>query len=143
MVPCCDFICSPAYKAIMSDYRGITLSPVISKILEKCILQNYEEYFLTSDSQFGFKKHLSCSHAILSVKSTVDYYSSNDSNVFLCLLDISKAFDKVNKFALYQKLIDRSLPSNLIICLSVGILFRPPLYVGEVFHPNNMNLNLV
>ena len=29
-------------------------------------------------------------------------------------IDISKAFDKVNKFALYQKLIDRRLPSNLI-----------------------------
>ena len=51
---------------------------------------------------------------VMSVKSWLDYYSSNDSNVFLCLLDISKAFDKVNKFALYQKLIDRRLPSNLI-----------------------------
>ena len=126
----------------VSDYRGITLSPVISKILEKCISQNYEEYFLTSDRQFGFKKHLSCSYAIPNVKSTDDYYSSNDSNVFLCLLDISKAFDKVNKFALHQKLFDRIL-SNLIHLFISGTLFLPPLYVGEVFRPNSMNLNLV
>ena len=38
------------------DYRGITISPIISKLFEKGILVNFESYFLSSDNQFGFKK---------------------------------------------------------------------------------------
>jgi len=41
-------------------YRGITLSPVISKVFESVLLLLYDD-FLTSDSlQFGFKKNSSC-----------------------------------------------------------------------------------
>ena len=45
-------------SATFDDFRGITVSPVISKILEKCILENFEKYFKSSDKQFGFKKTL-------------------------------------------------------------------------------------
>ena len=32
--------------------------------------------FITSDNQFGFKKESSCSHALYTLKCTVDYYVS-------------------------------------------------------------------
>ena len=51
----------------VDDYRGISISPVLSKILEHCILDRFKRFFVTSDNQFGFKKGLSCSHAIYSV----------------------------------------------------------------------------
>ena len=38
----------------MDDFRGITISPVISKVFESCILDRYQQYFVTSDNQFGF-----------------------------------------------------------------------------------------
>ena len=40
----------------MDDFRGITISPVLSKVFESCILDRYQQYFVTSDYQFGFKK---------------------------------------------------------------------------------------
>ena len=47
-----------------SNYRSITLSPIISKIFEYGTVQKYE-YLLSSDTlQSGFKKHLSRLHAI-------------------------------------------------------------------------------
>ena len=45
-------------SATFDDFRGITVSPIISKILEKCILENFEKYFKSSDKQFGLKKTL-------------------------------------------------------------------------------------
>ncbi|MFZ2538984.1 MAG: reverse transcriptase family protein [Oscillospiraceae bacterium] len=98
----------------VSDFRGITISPIVSKIFEKCILSNFGEYFFTSDNQFGFKS--SCSQDIYSLKSVINHYVSNDSTVSMCTLDLAKAFDKVNCFSLFCKLIDRKLPVN-IICL--------------------------
>jgi hypothetical protein len=46
------------------NYRPITLSPVISKIFENFLIENYPPYLCTDDLQFGFKKHLSCSHPV-------------------------------------------------------------------------------
>jgi len=34
--------------------------------------------------------------------------------VFVCSLDVSKAFDKISHFALYSKLMDRNVPVNII-----------------------------
>ena len=46
------------------DFRGISISPVLSKVFEHCVLERYGDFFVTSNHQFGFKKDSSCAHAI-------------------------------------------------------------------------------
>ena len=36
------------------NYRGITVSPVITKIFELCMLHEFDGFFRTNDLQFGF-----------------------------------------------------------------------------------------
>jgi len=97
-----------------SNYRPITLSPVISTIFEYCLVQQYE-HLLTSDTlQFGFKENVSCSHAIFVLTQTVDYFVRNDSDVFMSSLDARNAFDRVNHIKLFDKLTDRGFPSMLV-----------------------------
>ena len=98
----------------LESFRCITISPVISKLFEHCLLHLFSKYLHSNDAQFGFKKKLGCSHAIYSVKQVVDYYVRGGSTVNLCTLDISKAFDKVNLFVLLGKLMDRKSPNCLI-----------------------------
>ena len=38
------------------DFRGIAISPVISKIFEHCILKRFGSFLATSHNQFGFKR---------------------------------------------------------------------------------------
>jgi len=57
----------------VDNYRPITLSPVISKIFENLLIEHYANYLCTDDLQFGFKKRLSCSHAIYLLKQTIEY----------------------------------------------------------------------
>ena len=99
------------------DFRGISISPIISKIFEKCILERYERFLVTSDSQFGFKKSLGCSHAIHSVMNVVNSFVLNGSTVNLCALDLSKAFDRMSHHGLYLKLMDRLVPNDLLATL--------------------------
>ena len=68
-------------------------TPVISKIFEHAVLVRFADYFTTSDHQFGFKKNLSCSHAIYCVRNVVDRYVNNGSTVNICTVDLSKDFD--------------------------------------------------
>jgi hypothetical protein len=39
-----------------SDFRDISISPVLPKVCENCILQRYKHFLITSDGQFGFQK---------------------------------------------------------------------------------------
>ena len=54
------------------DFRGIAISPILSKVFEHCILDKFKSFLSTDDNQFGFKKGLGCSHAIYTVKNIVE-----------------------------------------------------------------------
>ena len=41
----------------------------------------------------------------------------NNSTINVCSLDVSKAFDKISHFALFSKLVDRSVPVNIVSIL--------------------------
>jgi len=97
-----------------SNYRPITLSPIISKIFEYCILHKYEHFFFTDQLQFGFKRDLSCSHALFVLSQTVNYFVQHGSNVFMAALDARKAFDRVNHLKLFEKLIARGFPAGIV-----------------------------
>ena len=98
----------------LDSFRGITLSPVISKVFEHCILMFFNDYLYTSMNQFGFKSKLGCPHAIYTVRKVVDYYVNNNSTVNLCFFDMAKGFDKVNHSMLLLKLMKRHVPIALI-----------------------------
>jgi len=92
----------------------VSISPVISKVLEHCILDRYEFLFETCDNQFGFKKRLGCRDAVYTFRCVVDYYVSCGSTVNVGALDLSKAFDKMNHHGLFIKLMERRIPDNLL-----------------------------
>lgn len=106
--------CNSNSKITVDDYRGISISPVISKIFEHCILDRFAPYLFTNDNQFGFKKSVGCSQAIFCTRSIVSKYVDSGSTVNLCAIDISKAFDKMNHHGLLLKLMNRKLPLSLL-----------------------------
>ena len=94
----------------VSNYRGITISPIASKIFEHCLKIVFGSYLSSSPWQFGFKKKSSTMQAVYCLKETVDYYINNGSRVFCAFLDASKAFDRLIHGGLFFKLIQRGLP---------------------------------
>ena len=97
----------------VSNYRPITLSPVILKIFEYCVSHKFEHLFYTDPLQFGFQKDLSCSSALFVLSQTVDYFVQHGSNVFMAALDARKAVDRVNHVILVEKLTERRFPGGI------------------------------
>jgi hypothetical protein len=98
----------------IENYRGITVSCILSKIFESCLLHFMKKYFVTSDRQFGFKQKVGCNNAIYSVRKTVDYFTRKGSTVNVCSLDLSKAFDNINFNMVFFKLMNRNVPKIFI-----------------------------
>jgi hypothetical protein len=108
-----------AYSKSMNvaDFRGISISCVVSKVMEHCIFDRYQSFFATNDNQFGFKKGYGCSHAIYTLRCAIDHYNSRGTTVNLCSIDLTKAFDKMNHHGLFIKLMEKFIPVNLLSIL--------------------------
>jgi RNA-directed DNA polymerase len=60
--------------------------------------------------QFGFKQNSSCQNAIFTVRETIIHQTGKGKPVYACAIEASKAFDKVNRTALFYKLKNRIKP---------------------------------
>ena len=69
---------------------------------------------ITHDHQFGFKSKHSTDMCIFTVKSVIKYYTEQNTVVYTCLLDARKAFDRVNHWTLFAKLIDTQAPLLIV-----------------------------
>ena len=96
------------------NYRPIALATVSSKIMERVILNRCKLKLATGDHQFGFKEKHSTDMAVYAFKEIVDHYLRNRSPVFVCFLDARKAFDRVNHWTLFNKLLRRGVNADIV-----------------------------
>ena len=102
----------------VDNYRAIMISNAVSKLLETVILAVLEDILSVNDAQFGFKRGHSTTLCTDTFRKTIDYYRSRGSHVFVCFVDFTKAFDFVNYWKLFVKLIDLNIPVCVISLLA-------------------------
>ena len=95
------------------NYRPISLVNLFSKLLELCMSERLNHLFKVDELQYGFVAGKGCQKALFSLESIVNYYTSRGSPVYMAALDATKAFDRVNHYALFHKL----------LCLGVSLCF--------------------
>ena len=97
-----------------SNYRPIALATIISKMFESVLLLKCAEYLSTSDNQFGFKSCHSTDLCIYTLKEFIDYYKTRGTTVYVTFLDASKAFDRIDHWLLFDKMIKKGVPLFII-----------------------------
>ena len=91
-------------KTSSSNYRAIAISSLFMKIFDWILLILFGENLAPSYYQFGFMKGCSTTQCSWVVTETVNYFTNRNTPVYCCLLDLTKAFDKVEFSTLFQKL---------------------------------------
>ena len=88
-----------------SDYRPISLLPVLGKIFERIIFKRAQSYVdkfnIIRNTQFGFRSNRSTVDAILTLLEEVSTSLSNKKLIVQnTFLDLTKAFDTVDHSSL-------------------------------------------
>jgi hypothetical protein len=96
------------------NYHGIALSSCLAKVYDLIILNKYNKELCTSDMQYAFKGQHGTSMCSLILKEVAHYFKRNKSDVYIGLIDASKAFDRVRHDKLFALLIKRGLPAVVI-----------------------------
>ena len=96
------------------NFRPVSIISIIAKIFESLISLRFGHLFSSHANQFGFCAEVGCNKAIFAFNNTVRYFRDKNSNVYICALDITKAFDRLNHFSLFQCLLEHELPTQLV-----------------------------
>ena len=103
---------TPIFKqgdcSLLSNYRPISVLPILSKIFEKCIANRLTKWMskhaIISPKQFGFQKGKSTIDALSSLTDYI-YNSINSKHHLISIfIDLRKAFDTVQHSLLLDKL---------------------------------------
>ena len=96
------------------NYRGIALCNCICKLFDIILMKKYSDVLCTSDQQFAFKANHSTTLCTGILIETASHFVNNNSCVYSCFLDASKAFDKVHYGKLFNLMLKRSVPSVIV-----------------------------
>ena len=99
---------------LSKNYRSVAISSLVLKLIDWIILILYEDSLSFHNLQFAYQESSSTTMCTWGAIETIGFFLRNGSSVFTCLMDNSKAFDKVRFSVLFRKLLGSSLP--VIFC---------------------------
>jgi len=105
----------------LSQYRPISITPVLSKVYEKLVAARLARYFedsgLLPASQYGFRKGLGTCDALLHISHVVQTALDSGSEARIVQVDLSAAFDRVNHSGLIFKLKSAGVGGSILSVL--------------------------
>ena len=91
------------------NYRSIAISSLILKMLDWIFILLFGDNLGLHDLQFAYQPGISGNMCTFAVLETVDYFLRNGSEVFMCTMDMTKAFDMTMHSLLFSKMLKAGL----------------------------------
>jgi sarcosine oxidase/L-pipecolate oxidase len=104
-------------KDHVENYRPISLLSIISKVLERCVL-NHVSYHIQSNinsAQYGFVNGKSSTAQLLSILNIIGKNLDKGLQTDVVFMDIAKAFDTVDHSKLLQRLHEFGFSGSLLL----------------------------
>ena len=129
------------------NYRGISLTCILSKVLERIVHSQLCDHFQSSgtlsDSQYGFRRNHSCSDLLVSTID--DWLLARDRklNTAIVFLDLKKAFDNVRHQNLLQCLQNADIGGTVLRWIHHFLTDRYYQLIGPGEPPRDSNLRFM
>ena len=119
-----------------SQFRGITLLPVINKVFEKLLLTRLSpQVSQIHQLQGGFRPKTSCMHTAFVLQEAINHLRSRKKKAYTAYLDVRKAFDTVWHDGLFLKLLIFGFPCYPILRNWYSHNTSAVLWNSSISHP--------
>ena len=122
----CDIVPIPKSGNLeeVGNYRGIPLSAVIAKIINKMLLNRIQPYIdpLLRPNQNGFRSGRSTMAHILTLRRLIEGIKSHDLKAVIIFVDFKKAFDSIDRGKMLTILAAYGIPS--IITNAIALFYE-------------------
>ena len=104
-----------------SKYRGISIGSSLCKVAMNIILNRLTSFYNSQllRTQFGFRSGLGCNDGIYAMKQLQDIACLSQRKLYCCFIDLTAAFDHVNRDLLFKTIRCRLPPNTLSNNISI------------------------
>ncbi|CAF4230155.1 unnamed protein product [Rotaria magnacalcarata] len=108
-------------KKVCDNYRGIALLNATSKIFSRIILNRIQGLIdgQLLEIQSGFRSNRSTTDQIFTLKMTMEKRREFNKPLFMCFIDIAKAYDSVNRELLWKVCLNYGISEKLVNLLKM------------------------
>ena len=102
----------------MNNYRGITLLSCLGKLFSACInnrLTNFVESMnIIGEEQAAFRGGYSNLDHVFVLNELINIYLNQNKRMYCCFIDYQKAFDTIDRSALWSKIISNGINGKIL-----------------------------
>ena len=104
-------------RKVCDNHRGISLLSIAGKILARLILNRVIKHVVDDiypESQCGFRAGRGTIDMIFSLRQVAEKVREKNQEMYMVFVDLTKAFDTVNRAALWKVLRKLGIPENML-----------------------------
>ena len=105
-------------RAVCDNHRGISLLCIVGKVLARLMLNRLIKHInaidLVSESQCGFRKDRGTNDMVFSIRQLQEKCKLKGQDLYLLFIDLTKAFDTVNRAGLWCILEKIGCPQHFV-----------------------------
>ena len=119
-----DWVCAcivPLFKGkgdrfVCSNYRGISLLSAVGKVYGRILINRIRDktFKTIMEVQGGFLKGRGCTDQVFVVRQVCEKYLSKGKDVYFAFMDLEKAYDRVDRNALWDVLVMYGVGGRLL-----------------------------
>ena len=95
-------------------YRGVKLLEHAMKIVEKVLERSMQRMVKVEEMQLGFMPGKGTIDAVFILRSLQEEYLDKEKKLYMCFVDLDKAFDRVPRRVLEWALTKRGIPEAMV-----------------------------
>ena len=131
----------------MNNYRGITLMSIAAKVYNKILLARIREHVdpILRSNQAGFRPSRSCAQQVHILRRVMEAFQSYELQLIITFIDFKKAFDSINRKAMFAILRHYGIPEKLVN--AIGVLYSDSksavMVDGNISEPFNVTTGVL
>ena len=101
------------------DFRTLALQPVAAKVYALILRDKLSQWLQGPllEPQCGFRPGRGCADALFCLRSVCSSAYNKDKSLYICMLDLTKAFDSADRDLAWHVLLTRGAPPKLVALL--------------------------